>query len=101
LVSSLCHTRSLHDVLPILLATFTFTPEVTWASTLQWDDRSERFGVFSRVRWIFRPGNELFVIFNESLAEDDGGLTSELSELAFKDRKSTRLNSSHVKISYA
>ena len=61
-----------------------FTPRVAWRSILQWDDRSERFGIFSRVRWIFQPGNELYVVFNQSLVDADAGLRSEFEELAFK-----------------
>src|SRR5690606_41460973 len=34
-------------------------------------------------------------------AFDNAGVTQDASVLTFKDRKSTRLNSSHVKISYA
>lgn len=67
-----------------LRSVFTFTPDVTWSATLQWDDRSERLSLFSRVRWIFQPGNELFVIFNESLDHSQGDLSSEFRQLAAK-----------------
>ena len=67
-----------------LRSVFTFTPDVTWSSTLQWDDRSDRFGIFSRLRYIFRPGSELFLVFNESLLETAGDLDSEFRQLAVK-----------------
>lgn len=67
-----------------LRSVITFTPDIAWSTTLQWDDRSERLGLFSRLRWIFRPGNELFVVFNESLDATTSNLRSEFEQLAFK-----------------
>lgn len=67
-----------------LRSVITFTPDVAWSTTLQWDDRSERIGLFSRLRWIFRPGNELYVVFNESLDATTSSLRSEFEQLAFK-----------------
>lgn len=67
-----------------LRTTFTFTPDVAWSTTLQWDDRSERLGLFSRLRWIFRPGSELYVVFNESVDASTSSWRSEFEQLAFK-----------------
>src|SRR5690606_40050934 len=86
------HTLSLHDALPIYLS---------------------RLKVAASGLWITLATELLpyMVRFTEEMvdgAEDSGGLRDQVRDLAgvlrdmasFADRKSTRLNSSHVKISY-
>ncbi len=53
-----------------------FTPDLSWTTVVQWDNQSDQIGLNSRVRWEFEPGNELFVVFNESLQNDDGSFTT-------------------------
>jgi hypothetical protein len=63
-----------------------FTPDLSWDNTVQWDNRSDEFGLNSRVRWEFRPGQEFFVVYNEGFAiEDDfGGFDSVRQRLTIK-----------------
>ena len=43
-----------------------FDPRVSWQNLVQYDDVSRDLGWNSRVRWILEPGNELFVVLNQS-----------------------------------
>ena len=53
-------------------ATLQFSPELSWDTTLQWDNQSDQAGLNSRVRYEFRPGQEVFVVYNEGFdVEDD------------------------------
>lgn len=65
-----------------------FTPDLSWSNLLQWDSESRTFGLNSRLRWIPEPGQEIFVVFNESLDEPIGSPSGDLErvfeELAFK-----------------
>jgi len=67
-----------------LRASFSFTPELSWSNFVQWDNVSETFGVNSRLRWIPTPGHEMFLVFNETIDENDSSLVPIFQELAFK-----------------
>src|SRR5690606_41886633 len=69
---------SLHDALPIYLV----TPDLEFAQALQRDPRMGE-------------------VYRSYLSLWDSRIRSDLVLYASTDRKSTRLNSSHVKISYA
>ena len=47
-----------------LRADFNFSPNVTWANLVQYDNESRVLGIQSRFRWILRPGNDLFLVLN-------------------------------------
>ena len=48
----------------------TFSTDVSWNNTVQWDNVSDTVGINSRVRWIIVPGSEFFVVFNQELLAD-------------------------------
>ena len=43
---------------------YNFSPNVSWANLVQYDNESRILGVQSRFRWILKPGNDLFLVFN-------------------------------------
>jgi len=53
-------------------ANISFTPDLSWSNFVQFDNDSDSLGINSRVRWIPKPGTELFLVFNESWERDDG-----------------------------
>jgi hypothetical protein len=59
---------------------------VNWISLFQYDDVSEVFGIQSRLAWIPRAGQEMFLVFNRSFQDfdKDGRLQSVNSELSAK-----------------
>jgi hypothetical protein len=59
---------------------------VNWISLFQYDDVSEVFGIQSRLAWIPRAGQEMFLVFNRSFQDfdKDGRLQSVTSELSAK-----------------
>ena len=63
---------------------FSFSPEVSWNNFIQWDNASDTFGLNSRWRWIPVPGQELFLVFNQTLLEEDETLRSRFQGLALK-----------------
>ena len=67
-----------------LRTNFSFTPELSWNSFVQWDNVSETFGINSRLRYIPNPGHEIFLVFNETLDEDGDSLRPLFQEVAFK-----------------
>ena len=47
-----------------LRGNYNLSPNVSWANFVQYDSESRVFGVQSRFRWILKPGNDLFLVFN-------------------------------------
>ena len=42
------------------------SPWVSWTGQLQYDDDSQLVGLFARMRWIIRPGNDLFLVYSHN-----------------------------------
>ncbi|MCL4741231.1 MAG: carbohydrate binding family 9 domain-containing protein [Phycisphaerales bacterium] len=61
-----------------------FTPELSWDATLQWDNQSDQAGLNTRIRWEIRPGQELFVVYNEGFDTADGEFHSASREATVK-----------------
>jgi hypothetical protein len=45
-------------------ADYNFTPNISWANLVQYDNESRILGFQTRFRWILRPGNDLFLVLN-------------------------------------
>ena len=61
----------------ILTSTFNFavSPRLTFSNLVQYDNRSRNLGWQSRMRWTPKPGNDLFLSFNQGwISEDTGSL---------------------------
>ncbi len=43
---------------------FNFSPNVSWANLVQYDNESRVLGFQSRFRWILKPGNDFIVVLN-------------------------------------
>jgi hypothetical protein len=52
---------------------YSFSPDVSWANLVQYDNESRLLGVQSRFRWILKPGNDLFVVLNRGWYHDFEG----------------------------
>lgn len=52
-------------------ADFNFSPRISWANLVQYDNESHILGFQSRFRWILKPGNDLFVVFNRGWEDID------------------------------
>ncbi len=63
---------------------FSFTPELSWNTFVQWDNESDTFGINSRLRWIPTPLQEIFLVFNETLDDAGPGADPLFQEVAFK-----------------
>jgi hypothetical protein len=47
-----------------LQADYNFSPNISWANLVQYDNESRILGFQTRFRWILRPGNDLFLVLN-------------------------------------
>jgi hypothetical protein len=56
-----------------LRADYAFSPFFTIANFLQYDNESNNLGWQSRLRWILRPGNDLFFVVNQGWERDPAG----------------------------
>lgn len=65
-------------------ATVQLSPELSWDTTIQWDNQSDQAGLNSRVRYEFRPGQEVFVVYNEGFDVEGSELRSFSQELTLK-----------------
>lgn len=50
------------------------TPDLTWSAVVQYDNLSDTLGLNTRVRWTFRPGNDVFLVVGETWDYDDARL---------------------------
>lgn len=54
---------------------FAISPRLTFSNLIQYDNRSRNLGWQSRMRWTLRPGNDLFISFNQGwLSDPDSSL---------------------------
>lgn len=57
-------------------ANYSFSPLLTLSNLAQYDNDSKNLGWQSRIRWILRPGREIFLVLNQGWVreEDDTGI---------------------------
>jgi hypothetical protein len=60
-----------NTLLVIYRLDYSFTPFITLANFVQYDTDSRNIGLQSRLRWILKPGNEFFVVFNHNWQENE------------------------------
>jgi hypothetical protein len=54
-----------------LIADIYFTPDIAFTNFIQYDSISSTVGINSRLRWIFQPGNDLYLVFNHNVESED------------------------------
>ena len=73
-----------------LKAVYAFNPNLLLATFFQYDSESQDLGMNARLRWTFRPGNDLFVVWNRNWVHplDEGPFTlaPESDQVAVKVR---------------
>jgi hypothetical protein len=69
-----------------------FSPDLELSSFIQYDNTSDVLGTNTRLRWTFRPGGDVFVVYNHNWLDDtSGGLRFESNQLLLKLRYELRL----------
>lgn len=64
---------------------YSFTPLITLANLVQYDTDSSNLGWQSRLRWILKPGNELYIVLNQGWQRNEfRRLASEQTHLRLK-----------------
>jgi len=51
---------------------YSVSPRLTFSNLIQYDNRSRNLGLQSRLRWTLKPGNDLFISFNQGWINDPG-----------------------------
>jgi hypothetical protein len=54
-----------------LRADYSFTPFLTLYNLVQFDNATRNLGWQSRLRWIVKPGNDIFLVFNQGWIQDE------------------------------
>ena len=57
--------------LPTARLNLALTPDLSWTTLAQYDNLSDNLGLYSRIRWTFRPGSDLFFVVNQGFGFDD------------------------------
>lgn len=52
---------------------FSISPRLTFSNLIQYDNRSRNLGLQSRIRWTPKPGNDLFLSFNQGWINESMG----------------------------
>lgn len=55
-------------------ASYSISPSLSLSNLVQYDNRSRNLGWQSRLRWTLRPGNDLFVAFNQGWIQEEDGV---------------------------
>jgi hypothetical protein len=63
--------------------TYNLSPRKTMAALVQYNSAGDVIGANLRFRWEFRPGSDLFVVYNEGRDTSFGVRRSELSARSF------------------
>jgi hypothetical protein len=50
---------------------YTASPRLSFSNLIQYDNRSRNLGWQSRIRWTQRPGNDLFIAFNQGWIQEE------------------------------
>jgi hypothetical protein len=72
-------------------ADFNFSPRISWANLVQYDNESRILGFQSRFRWILKPGNDLFIVFNRGWEDIDNRFRSAFDRGTIKFQYTFRL----------
>ena len=71
-------------IVALLRANVSFSPTLTWNSIVQFDNLSKSLGLNSRLKWIVRPGSNIFLVLNYGFDAEDGRFQTLASEITTK-----------------
>jgi hypothetical protein len=75
---------SFDAVVAALKANIAFSPRLAWNSLIQYDNLSDTLGVNTRLRWIVRPGSDIFLELNRGFDVEDGRFQALSTEITSK-----------------
>ena len=61
-----------------------FSPELSLNTLAQYDNQSRQLGLNTRLKWIVRPGNEVFLVWDQNYDADTEHLHARSAKLATK-----------------
>jgi len=60
------------------------SPDLTWSNFFQFENEDDTLGWNSRLQWILRPGQELNLVYNDTVERDAGDLSTVSQSAALK-----------------
>jgi hypothetical protein len=60
------------------------SPDLSWSNFVQFDNESDTLGWNSRLQWILRPGEELNLVYNDTVAREEGSFVTISQSAALK-----------------
>ncbi len=60
------------------------SPDLSWSTVVQFDNLSDDVGLNSRIRWTWRPGNDVFLVWNQGWDYDDARFHRLAAEVTVK-----------------
>jgi hypothetical protein len=76
--------QNLRTHLTQLNVKISFTPDISWNTSVQWDNVSESMGINSIFRWIITEGTDFFIVLNQDFVTEDGRVTAGRTEPLIK-----------------
>ena len=73
-------------------AKWQMSPWMSLTNNVQYDDISEIVGLFSKFRWIIKPGSELFLVYTHNWQNIEGGLFDRFRLTTLSRGATTKLN---------
>ena len=71
------------------------SPWISFTNQVQYDDVSELVGLFSRLRWIVRPGNDVYLVYTHNWVNYGGGILGDPWLRTLSRGASLKLNYTH------
>jgi hypothetical protein len=71
------------------------SPWISFTNQLQYDDVSELVGLFARMRWIVRPGNDVYFVYTHNWVNYGAGILSDPSFTTISRGASVKLSYTH------
>ena len=65
-------------------ATVSLSPDLSWNTIVQYDNVSAAVQMFSRVRWTFRPGSDVYLVVSQNWDYNSGNFVSRDTQLISK-----------------
>jgi hypothetical protein len=68
------------------------TPWVSATSQFQYDDQSQLLGLFARLRWIVKPGNDIYLVYTHNWQNLSAGILDNPDLITLSRGGSIKLN---------
>ena len=79
-----CLARSGTRTPPTTASYIAASPDLSWSNLLPYDNATDTYGIHSLVCWILKPGQEVFLVFNEPAQRENGAVSPLFQDVALR-----------------